>query len=313
MIANSGRRLANLVNDILDFSKLKGTDLELQKKPIDMYAMVKEVYALSRPLVADKELKLINDIPKDVPLVDADENRVQQILHNLIANGIKFTESGHVRMYANVVEDNLEISISDSGIGIPKDKFDSIFKSFEQGDGSTAREFGGTGLGLSVTKSLVELHGGKIWVESEVGEGSIFTFTLALSAESRAEVEDIEDDGKGAIIHHVEAEGEQVVDLDVVNEITSAGVLTDDGGKPLVTSNGDGEKMTVLVVDDEPVKRQVLENHLKIAGYEVTQAADGPSAAPVRFWHIRVCSGPDGPVDDFGLCRLPCGRAEKGC
>lgn len=270
MIASSGRRLANLVNDILDFSKLRSHDLELRRQPVDMHSMVDLVMKLSEPLVGDKDLELINDIPADVQLVSADENRVQQILHNLVANGIKFTERGTVRMYTHVEGDELAISIADTGIGIPKDKFETIFESFEQGDGSTAREFGGTGLGLSVTKSLVELHGGKITVESEVGEGSIFTFTLPLSDIDRAEL-GVPEKGE-EVIHTVDLREE----LEEIEEAPAEKATAEFPEATLLVDNG--ERMSVLVVDDEPVNRQVLENHLSIAGYDVTQAADGKQA-----------------------------------
>ncbi|MEX0312801.1 MAG: tetratricopeptide repeat protein, partial [Allomuricauda sp.] len=178
MIANSGKRLSHLVNDILDFSKLKNKDLELSIRPVDVHALSTIVLRLSHPLVQDKKLKLINSIPKEVPLVDADENRLQQIMHNLIGNAIKFTQKGYVTLLSEVKNNMLSISITDTGIGIVQDKLDAIFNSFEQADGSTQREYGGTGLGLSVTKQLVELHGGTIQVTSEQDKGSIFTFTL---------------------------------------------------------------------------------------------------------------------------------------
>jgi signal transduction histidine kinase/class 3 adenylate cyclase/ActR/RegA family two-component response regulator len=181
MMASSGRRLSTLINDILDFSKLKHKNIELQIKPVGMREITELVFALSQPLIAKKKLKLINAISFNVPLVDADENRVQQILHNLIGNAIKFTEEGKVVVLATVVEDKLEITVSDTGIGIPENQHQRIFESFEQADGSTTRAYNGTGLGLAIAKQLVELHGGEIWVESSVGKGSEFSFTLPLS------------------------------------------------------------------------------------------------------------------------------------
>lgn len=181
LIASSGRRLSNLVNDILDFSKLRHKNIELQIKPVGMREITDVVFALSQPLIGKKRLKLINEISFNVPLVDADENRVQQILHNLIGNAIKFTEEGKVVVLATVVEEQLEITVADTGIGIAVEQHDRIFESFEQADSSTARAYNGTGLGLAIAKQLVELHGGQIWLESIVGKGSWFTFTLPLS------------------------------------------------------------------------------------------------------------------------------------
>ena len=119
MIRSSGKRLANLVNDILDFSKLKCHDLELQLKPLDMHAVVDLVLQLSVPLLGDKEVRLLNSIPKDVPLVEADENRIQQVLFNLVGNAIKFTDQGQISLESQALEDHVAITVRDTGIGIP--------------------------------------------------------------------------------------------------------------------------------------------------------------------------------------------------
>lgn len=260
MIANSGKRLSHLVNDILDFSKLKNKDLVLSLRPVDIHALSNIVVQLSTPLIQDKKLKLINSIPKDVPLVNADENRLQQILHNLIGNAIKFTRKGYITLLSEIEGDMLSVSVSDTGIGVPEDKLATIFNSFEQADGSTQREFGGTGLGLSVTKQLVELHGGLIQAASEEGKGSIFTFTLPLSTEKRSDLDKEK-------THRITPDFVQTLkpgkDDDVV---AKAPKKTQQGG------------LKILVVDDEPVNRRVLENHLTVAGYEVVEANSGNEA-----------------------------------
>ncbi|MGW9686719.1 response regulator [Flagellimonas sp. 2504JD1-5] len=258
MIANSGKRLSHLVNDILDFSKLKNNDLDLSIRPVDIHALSAIVLRLSLPLVQDKKLKLINSIPKEVPLVDADENRLQQIMHNLIGNAIKFTQKGYVTLLSEINGKMLKISITDTGIGIPLDKLDTIFNSFEQADGSTQREYGGTGLGLSVTKQLVELHGGIVKVTSKVGKGSIFTFTLPLSAMDRKDFE-----------------SEALVSTDFVQSLSSFQKKLPVPGQKRVLGH---EIPKILIVDDEPINRRVLENHLTLAGYEVTEASSGKEA-----------------------------------
>ncbi|MBE9561664.1 MAG: sensor histidine kinase, partial [Proteobacteria bacterium] len=181
MIVLSGRRLANLVNNILDFSKLRHKNIELEVQAIDLRQCIDVVFTLSKPLLGKKKLQLINSVPTNLPPAAADENRLQQILHNLISNAVKFTDSGHIEVCAKIKKGFIEISISDTGIGIQSNKLDSIFKSFEQADGTTARVYGGTGLGLTITKQLVELHNGKISVSSELGIGSRFIFTLPIS------------------------------------------------------------------------------------------------------------------------------------
>ena len=191
MIISSGRRLASLVNDILDFSKLRYKNLELQLTPVDLRSIADVVLTLSQPLVGGN-IQLVNAIPQTLPPANAYENRLQQIFHNLSGNAIKFTESGTVEVSAAMVDRSggngadrdkelLAITISDTGIGISEDKLDRIFESFEQAEGSTARKYGGTGLGLAVTRQLVEVHEGTIYVKSEVGKGSQFTVTLPIA------------------------------------------------------------------------------------------------------------------------------------
>lgn len=257
MIVNSGKRLSNLVNDILDFSKLKNNDLQLNIRPVDLYAITDLVLKVSESLIKGKSLQLINAVPKDLVLVDADENRLQQILFNLIGNAIKFTNKGSIQVNAKAENKEIKIMVSDTGIGIPKDNFESIFKSFEQVDGSTSREYSGTGLGLSVTKKLVELHGGCIKVESKVGEGSTFTFSLPISTSKRTEILTFEKENTHEIIQKVKPELE-VVHLD--------------------HQPSENRGIKVLVVDDEPINRRVLENHLTVAGYTVVEAGSGNEA-----------------------------------
>src|SRR5262249_2862203 len=181
MIVASGRRLASLVNDLLDFSKLRHEKIELRLRPTDLHALADLVITVSRALVGKRQLYLFNRIDTDVPLVEADNDRVQQILFNLVGNAVKFTPAGAVEVLAKQRDGWLDVTVSDTGIGIDRARFEQIFEVFEQGDGTVAREHGGTGLGLAITKQLVELHGGSINVSSEIGNGSRFTFCLPLS------------------------------------------------------------------------------------------------------------------------------------
>ncbi|MDR1290549.1 MAG: sensor histidine kinase, partial [Planctomycetaceae bacterium] len=237
LVSNSGKRLSNLVNDILDFTKLKNKEIILQIKPVDLKTIVDTVIVLSKPLIKGKELVLVNEIDVSLPIVDADENRVQQILYNLLGNAIKFTEKGKVCVSAKVLNDSVAVSISDTGIGIPEDKFARIFESFEQVDGSTAREYGGTGLGLSITKKLVELHGGTMNVESKIDEGSKFTFTMPLSKTTRENL-------------GIHTYAKTTIDME--DFATSKSTSSDDDKE-----NAEGI-YEILVVDDEPVNIQVL-------------------------------------------------------
>ncbi len=286
MIVHCGYRLVHLVNDLLDFSKLKHKTIELQLKPIGMREVAEITLSICHPLIGAKNLKLINRIPGEVQLVLADENRVLQILQNLMANAIKFTAAGVIEVSAQVREslahtpeypDYLAITVSDTGIGIPEDKLEQIFESFEQADGSTAREYGGTGLGLSITKQLVELHGGEITVESTVEVGSRFTFTLPITSGEVTDGERLSD---------------PVVSTPIIKKDRPVLIFDGSGKAPIspeeaiatlafLTEDENAEQFKILIVDDEPVNLQVLVNHLSLQNYAITQATNGMEALEV--------------------------------
>jgi len=274
LVASSGRRLTNLVNDILDFSRLRHKDLQLQLKPLDMRSVTEVVLILSQPLVAHKNVELVNSIEPDLSGAEADENRVQQILYNLVGNAIKFTEAGTITVSAHVQNGYIAITVSDTGIGIPKEKLGSIFESFEQADGSTAREYGGTGLGLAVTRQLVELHGGEIRAESELGKGSYFTFTLPVAA---TKAEPAKSDYSRKFTEVTGILGKQPG-----TEYTEA------VEKPAISNQPAGDLYEILIVDDESVNLQVLKNQLSVY-YLITPANNGEEAlAAVRHKHFDL-------------------------
>ncbi|MCI0694461.1 ATP-binding protein [candidate division KSB1 bacterium] len=267
MIVASGKRLAALVNDILDFSEMKTRNLELQCKPVDIRILTGVVLKLSEPLLAGKNLVLKNEIAENIPSVHADENRLQQIMHNLVGNAIKFTPSGEVTVSAAPNNDMVETSVSDTGIGIPREKFGDIFKSFEQVETSMAREYGGTGLGLAITKELVELHGGTIRVESQVGKGSTFTFTLPKSEVAKSEVMKVE----VARVREVKR-GASSVEREAIDSYALRPALH---ARRSTAPNGE---FKILIVDDEPINQQVLANHLARVNYDFVQAFNGEEA-----------------------------------
>jgi two-component system sensor histidine kinase ChiS len=276
LIVSSGRRLANLVNDILDFSKLRHETIELQLQPVEVRSLAEVVLTLCKPLIGQKNLQLINSISPDLPTVNADQNRVQQILHNLVGNAIKFTDSGTIEVSAEVrggegenfpiANSQIAITVSDTGIGIPEDKRDRIFESFEQADGTTARQYGGTGLGLAITKTLVELHGGKIYVESTVGVGSRFIFTLPVA---QGQEKGVRSQEPGAIVSKVQS-------LEFLAR--DQGQMTNDQGQMTNIPEPMTNRFQILIVDDEPVNRQVFANYLSLQNYGITQASNGLEA-----------------------------------
>ena len=268
MIASSGKRLFSLVNDILDFYKLESREIQLTSNPVDLGNVLNVVLALSQPLLTAKTLKLINNIPKQLPPVYVDEDRVQQILHNLLGNAIKFTNQGEVCITATNNGNWVEVAIADTGIGIHEDKQVAIFRSFEQVDGAAERKYGGTGLGLSVTKKLVELHGGRIWVESSPGQGSVFYFTLPIAnaAACKRSSEAITDLRSSNDVKNVLQSDLTDSNLDCVEKSSEAELFSENGNA------------CVLVVDDEPVNLAVMENNLSFAGYKIITATSGPDA-----------------------------------
>jgi len=182
-IRGCGDSLLTIINDILDFSKIESGKLELEEHPFDLRTCIEESMELLAPKAAEKVLDLAYEIDEEVPVtLVGDVTRLRQILVNLIGNAVKFTSQGEVVVTAGMAGDAehrmVQFSVRDSGIGIPKDKWDRLFKSFSQVDASTTRQFGGTGLGLAISNRLAEFMGSRVWFESEVGKGSTFYFAI---------------------------------------------------------------------------------------------------------------------------------------
>ena len=190
----SGKYLLRVVNDILDASKLDAGQMTLEMSRNDLSEILEEVIETIISLAQSKSIELKTETPPDLPPLLGDSLRLSQILINLIGNAIKFTdEKGTVSVSAAATVDSeidvVQIDVSDTGCGIPQEAVDTIFDSFRQADGSHTRRHGGTGLGLAIVRDLVELHGGRIWVETEEGVGSTFSFTIPCSQTTKREVD----------------------------------------------------------------------------------------------------------------------------
>jgi len=258
MVVSNGKRLTNLIDDVLDWSHLKHREIELKPAPVDVRSVVEVVLPAFQPLIGNKEVQLINAVPSDLPLVAADESRMQQILYNLIGNAVKFTERGSVTVSATGNAEQISIAVRDTGIGIPAEQLNRIFDPFAQVDASVTRKYGGVGLGLGITKHLVELHGGAIRVESAVKQGSTFIFTMPVYA------------GQPALPQSKTAETEAQVtphDLAELSEIQE-GAQAESGQQPA----------HILVVDDETVNLQVVRNYLSLYYFQITTCSSGPEA-----------------------------------
>jgi PAS domain S-box-containing protein len=177
----SSQRLYTLIEAILDFSKIEDQKLELYEEKFDLRKCLQNSLKMMQPTANKKNISLELEVSPDVPKnIMGDEYRLGQILLNLIGNAIKFTEEGEVKISVNLHDNNLVFNVSDAGIGIPEEKLESIFEDFIQADNSITRKHSGAGLGLAISKGLVELMGGRINVQSQLGQGSTFTFNLPM-------------------------------------------------------------------------------------------------------------------------------------
>jgi signal transduction histidine kinase/DNA-binding response OmpR family regulator len=179
-IRSSSNSLLTIINDVLDFSKIESGQLEMECQPFDLVRCAEDAADLLSRLASGKGLELVVDIHPSVPRwIFGDVTRLRQVLVNLVSNAIKFTATGEVVLTIRPFsEEALHFAVRDTGCGIPADRLDRLFRSFSQIDASTTRNYGGTGLGLAISKRLTELMGGNIWVESEIGAGSVFQFTI---------------------------------------------------------------------------------------------------------------------------------------
>lgn len=273
LVMASGKRLGSLVNDLLDFSRIKHSDLNLTLRPLDLNSLVNVVLRVLEPLTQGKELQLVNSLATELPSVVADEDRLVQILHNLVGNAIKFTDRGQVEIIASMAGDMLQICVRDTGIGIQPDQLSAIFKEFEQGDGSASRSYSGTGLGLSITRHLVEHHGGKITVESTPGEGSAFCFTLPVTSEEATNL------GTSAPLPAL-----------ISLFQNSASKVPTPQFDEIPSFYSKEELIRILIVDDEPINHQVLRQHLRSPHFDVLSAMNGMGA-------LAMLEDPDLEVD----------------
>ncbi len=264
LMISSGKRLSSLVNDILDYSQLKHGDIALNLTTVNLHSIVRLIISICIPLIENKDLEIRTTIDPESYNVYADENRLQQILLNIISNAIKFTESGEIVISAKTSDDDanqIVVSIEDTGIGIAKEDQDKIFELFEQAGGTISKYKTGTGIGLSISKQLIELHGGRIWVDSELNKGSCFSFTLKKSDERT--------------IFFRERTADIIPDYDKNNFMP---VFEDQIIPQNIDQNNKLAYSKVMIVDDEPVNCQILINYLYMEDYIIIPVPNGVDA-----------------------------------
>jgi len=179
----NGRHLLSLINDVLDLSKIEAGALTLSLADYSMKEVVNTVITAVEPLAAEKKLMLRTTVPPDLPIGKGDEQRLTQVLLNLVGNSIKFTDVGKVSMQVGASNGEFLVSVTDTGLGISEADQQNIMEEFQQADTSSTKQKSGTGLGLAIARHMVEMHGGRLWVESRLGKGTTFSFTLPVRVE----------------------------------------------------------------------------------------------------------------------------------
>lgn len=290
-IYNSGSHLLQLINNILDIAKIESGKMELHYESFSVHQAISEVETVIKPLADKKNQRLLVSIGKDVSVIKADKTKFKQILYNLLSNAVKFTnEGGEIFLDANIIgggspknhkifggvsegsayfikdsnicrgnESCLMISVTDTGIGIKKEDHEKIFSEFEQVDSSFSRRYEGTGLGLALTKRLVELHGGEIFVESEEGKGSKFTVVIPLFDFATLERAQRPYEPEHAVQEREYESISPVYALDI-------------------SKSRRGDSPLILVVEDDPSTSELLTLYLAQGGYRVAHAYNGDTA-----------------------------------
>lgn len=236
-IHNSGNDLLTLINDILDLAKIESGTVTLEKETFTVDHLLENLSAIHRPVAQQKSLRfeIFNELPGDAAL-HTDRLRLEQILRNLLSNALKFTEKGQVALTVRQDPSHVRFTVSDSGVGIPEEKLAQIFEAFQQADGSTSRKYGGTGLGLTISRELASLLAGRIEVSSKPGEGSSFTLNLPRSAQAGVEAGPVLSISEPATVPHYDL---LIVEDDPVFGQTLSLVAAEAGFSSLVVHDGE--------------------------------------------------------------------------
>jgi K+-sensing histidine kinase KdpD/CheY-like chemotaxis protein len=250
VVISEGERLTHLINDVLDLAKIEAGKMEWSMEDVSMTEVAERALAATTALFDQKKLKLVREIETDIPDISGDRDKLIQVIINLISNAVKFTDKGSVTCKVYKKLDEIIVSVIDTGIGIALDDYGAVFEQFKQVGGDTLTDKPkGTGLGLPICKEIVEHHGGRIWLESEVGKGSIFSFSLPT----------------------VKGKKEKPLHLDDLVKQLKAQMAN---SKFKVV----GKDATILVVDDDDSIRSLLQQELSDAGYLIEQATNGKEA-----------------------------------
>ncbi len=286
-IYNAGQHLLGLINDILDLSKIEAGKMELSFEPINLNELIESVLAAATGLIKHKPIQIEKHITPDLPATYADPMRIRQVLFNLFSNAAKFTDEGVITVTADTEDDRrgnpiIVFSVSDTGPGISKEDQGKLFQPFSQVDASPTRRTGGSGLGLSISKRLIELHGGKIGLKSDVGRGSTFYFRLPVSHDAPPEALDIAFHAPIAAVLSGEPAEVPMVATTATNDTVQLPQIemTESAATPATENN------VVLAIDDDSQVTGLYERYLNSHGYDLVPLTD-PSRALEKARQIK--------------------------
>ncbi|HVT84895.1 MAG TPA: GAF domain-containing protein [Chitinophagaceae bacterium] len=252
VVISEGERLTHLINDVLDLAKIEAGKMEWNMESVNMAEVAERAIAATTSLFVQKNLKLIKHIDADLPEISGDRDKLIQVIINLISNAVKFTEKGSITCSVSRKANELVVSVADTGIGISKEDYGAVFEQFKQVGGDTLTDKPkGTGLGLPICKEIVEHHGGHIWLESEVGKGSTFSFALPITASGSVSMKPM----------HLNELVKQLKEQMAFSKFKI-----------------EGKNATILVVDDDESIRSLLQQELSDAGYLIEEASNGKEA-----------------------------------
>ena len=253
VVISEGERLTHLINDVLDLAKIEAGKMEWNQENVSLAEVIERAIAATTSLFEQKDIKLVKEIDPDIPTIIGDTDKLIQVVINLFSNAVKFTDTGSVTCRLYQKDHEVIVNIADTGIGIAKEDFGAVFEQFKQVGGDTLTDKPkGTGLGLPICKEIVEHHGGRIWLESEPGQGSTFSFALPFVAPGPK-------DRRTPI--HLNELMKQLKEQMVFSKLKL-----------------DGKNATILVVDDDDSIRSLLHQELSDAGYIIEEASDGKLA-----------------------------------
>ncbi|GAL21415.1 chitin catabolic cascade sensor histidine kinase ChiS [Vibrio maritimus] len=256
IIVNSGQRLASLVDDLLDYHKMRYGSLDIERSALSLTSTTQLVIELSNHLLGDKKIRIINQVLEPLPYVSADPQRLEQVLYNLLGNAIKYTNEGKIVLSATAMNDHIRVQVVDTGQGIPAQQLEHIFEPLVQAGHDSGHYRQGAGLGLSISRQLIELMGGSLYVSSQPHVGTTFSFTLPLATQ-----EEIEKQSQTNSVSHFQIAESTELQLEE---------------EEVLPENPDGP--VLLIADDEPVNLRILESFLRLEGYQVRLAKDGIEA-----------------------------------